>query len=475
MKPVKLVCFFFLILIAIPSMAAWGAAQQPFDQVAGHIQDQYQKSVAEKNTTAGEIQRRRAALHRKIQYLKASLAAATEGLAADQVLLQELAQKRDAIKNEISTQLARKEELDALFLEHARSFLARTEKSPYSAETPERLEQLQGYMARDRVVGMKDFADLLDMYFDDMAASAGLAAYKGNLVDRGGATVSGEIIRLGHIGAVYRTGDETGYLSLSPASKRLVTSAAPPYLVKRNLTAFFEGKTRDLYFDISGGVAVAQLARQVSLADQLRSGGVLVIPILLVGLVAGLLTLERLFFLGKVRHNTDALMTRVTKLVAKGDFDAAVNATENHQKRPTGRVLMAGLKHRGQPRDVVESALSEAILKETPRLERFLGALKVSAAVAPLLGLLGTVTGMINTFQVITTHGTGDPRLMAGGISEAMVTTQAGLAVAIPIMIIAAFLKRRAHTLSQDMEEKGLALMGALLSLNNNGGRDGRI
>ena len=77
---------------------------------------------------------------------------------------------------------------------------------------------------------------------------------------------------------------------------------------------------------------------------------------------------------------------------------------------------------------------------------------------------------MINTFQVITTHGTGDPRLMAGGISEAMVTTQVGLAVAIPIMIVAAWLGRRAHTLSQDMEEKGLALMAALLtSANGNG------
>jgi biopolymer transport protein ExbB len=89
--------------------------------------------------------------------------------------------------------------------------------------------------------------------------------------------------------------------------------------------------------------------------------------------------------------------------------------------------------------------------------------------VAPLLGLLGTVTGMINTFQVITTHGTGDPRLMAGGISEAMVTTQVGLAVAIPVMIVAAFLGRRARNLSQDMEEKGLALMGALLRLRTNG------
>jgi biopolymer transport protein ExbB len=211
------------------------------------------------------------------------------------------------------------------------------------------------------------------------------------------------------------------------------------------------------------------LTHRVTWIEQLRSGGVLVVPILLVGLVALILTIERLVFLGKVRQNTDELMTQVTELVGTGNIEGAMEVTYPHRTRPTGRVLMAGLQHRSDPSEVIESALSEAMLRETPRLERFLGALKVCAAVAPLLGLLGTVTGMINTFQVITTHGTGDPRLMAGGISEAMVTTQVGLAVAIPVMIVAAFLGRRARNLSQDMEEKGLALMGALLRLRTNG------
>ncbi len=124
---------------------------------------------------------------------------------------------------------------------------------------------------------------------------------------------------------------------------------------------------------------------------------------------------------------------------------------------------MAGLLHADQPRSVLENCISEAILRQTPRLERFLNALKVLAAVSTLLGLLGTVTGMINTFQVITIHGTGDPRLMAGGISEAMVTTQVGLAVAIPVMMMAAFLSGRARRISLDMEEKGLSLIAALL------------
>jgi biopolymer transport protein ExbB len=111
--------------------------------------------------------------------------------------------------------------------------------------------------------------------------------------------------------------------------------------------------------------------------------------------------------------------------------------------------------------------LQEAILKELPRLERFLPALNVIAAVAPLLGLLGTVTGMIGTFHVITLYGTGDPRLMAGGISEALVTTMVGLAVAIPVMLIHAFLRRRIEHIVGDMEEKALAMSNIICRESN--------
>ncbi len=100
--------------------------------------------------------------------------------------------------------------------------------------------------------------------------------------------------------------------------------------------------------------------------------------------------------------------------------------------------------------------MQEAILAEIPRLERFLSTLAVLASIAPLLGLLGTVTGMINTFQVITFHGTSDPRLMSGGISEALVTTMLGLGVAIPIMLSHSLLSRRVETSIAQIEEKSI-------------------
>jgi biopolymer transport protein ExbB len=429
-------------------------------------------SLRHQETSIEDIERGRARLHARIKHLQADLKLAVKGIEADQKALQQLSEERNALKAGAAESLRQKEALDSVITDHAHNFLARAEKDPYSAENLARLEKLRTYLAGGHVFSMSDLRALLDMFFEDIQAGSTLTSYEGLVLDRGGSEVTGGVIRLGHVGALHRVGSETGFLSLSPSS-RLVMSAVAPYGVRRNIARFFQGDADRVYVDIAGGAAIQQLAQRESFMDQMRSGGILVIPILLVGLVALVLIVERLVFLARVRHNTDDLMTRVTDLVSKGDFNGAFKTTEPHRNRPTGRVLLAGLQHRGETREIIESSLSEAILRETPRLERFLNALKVAAAVAPLLGLLGTVTGMINTFQVITVHGTGDPRLMAGGISEAMVTTQVGLAVAIPVMMVAAFLGSRAHKLAQDMEEKGLALMGTLLRLQHHNGNAG--
>ncbi|MCF8083381.1 MAG: DUF3450 family protein [Deltaproteobacteria bacterium] len=455
------------MVLACLSSEAW--AERSFDQVASEIESEYQDARKEQQLTLEAIQSRRQALRQKLADLEAKIRAASDTLSEDQERLEKLSKERDQITRRVSQRLADNKELSILLTDHARTFLALAERSSYSAQRPERLETLRSFVDPHRVFRLEDLESLLTLSFEDMAASRDKIAYTGKMVDRSGNETSGEIIRLGHLPALYRVNDRVGYLTLSPASGRLIMSPRPSFWVRQNLEDYFQGETEAVYTDISGGAAIQQLAHRVGFMAQLRSGGILVVPILLVGVVALVLTIERLIFLGKVRHNTDALMTRVTELVGEGDIDGAIKATHPHRKRPTGRVLMAGLEHRRDPSEVIESALSETMLRETPRLERFQSALKVCAAVAPLLGLLGTVTGMINTFQVITTHGTGDPRLMAGGISEAMVTTQVGLAVAIPVMIVAAFLGRRARNLSHDMEEKGLALMGALLRRRTNG------
>ncbi|MGL5199397.1 MAG: MotA/TolQ/ExbB proton channel family protein, partial [Aeromonas veronii] len=126
-------------------------------------------------------------------------------------------------------------------------------------------------------------------------------------------------------------------------------------------------------------------------------------------------------------------------------------------------------KHPELSMETLELRLDEAILQETPRMERGIGMVKVIAAIAPMLGLLGTVTGMIGTFQAITQFGTGDPKIMAGGISMALVTTVQGLVAAIPLILAHSLLQSRFTELSNVLEQQVAGILAERAESNNGG------
>jgi biopolymer transport protein ExbB len=143
---------------------------------------------------------------------------------------------------------------------------------------------------------------------------------------------------------------------------------------------------------------------------------------------------------------------------AAGDMDGARTAA-NELWTPLNRVVLAALEYRDASREHIEEILNERILSELPALERHLGSLAVLGGVSPLLGLLGTVTGMIHTFQLVTLFGTGDARLLSGGLSEALVTTEVGLVIAIPVLISHAYLARRVGSIVASIERSALELV----------------
>ena len=172
-------------------------------------------------------------------------------------------------------------------------------------------------------------------------------------------------------------------------------------------------------------------------------GGLIGWIILGVGTTGLLLALSRLLVLIRLDR-------RIRHQMRKDQADSG---------NPLGRILNVYL---GNPRvdtETLELKLDEAILKELPRIRWGLGGLSVLAAVAPLLGLLGTVTGIIETFQSITLHGNGDPRFLSGGISQALVTTVEGLVVAIPLMLLHSLLSSHSNRLVQILDEQSAALV----------------
>ena len=332
-------------------------------------------------------------------------------------------------------------------------------ESQFTARFTERPDLLKPILDKDRFPGMDDFETITDLFFQEMALSGEVGLRKGAFVDCSGTEQSGDILTIGKFTAAYTTGKETGFLNYSEGSHRFFAlSALPSWPVQRNLKKYMQGETDDVTLDFSGGAALRQITHRSGLVDQIKNGGPIVWPILIIGLVAFILVIERAVFLKGVHANADRVMGKVNELALEGRWRECDDMVKDKKGRPVYNVLKAGLQARGEERETLESVLQEGILKELPRLERFLPTLNIMGAIAPLLGLLGTVTGMIGTFHVITLYGTGDPRMMSGGISEALVTTMLGLAVAIPIMLMHTFLSRRVEHIVGDMEEKAVAL-----------------
>jgi biopolymer transport protein ExbB len=196
-----------------------------------------------------------------------------------------------------------------------------------------------------------------------------------------------------------------------------------------------------------------------TLGQVMQGGGVVGWIIMGLGIAAFLITGIRLVILrgaGKPGELADA----VCKALEAGDMKGAIQAAQ--AAGAASRVAQAVLAARGMAREQIEDLASEALLRETPRLERLGPAILVIAAVAPLLGLLGTVTGMISTFDIITEFGTGDPKMLSGGISEALITTQLGLVVAIPAVLLGNAIGGRTEAVLSELDRAALQLVNAI-------------
>jgi len=198
--------------------------------------------------------------------------------------------------------------------------------------------------------------------------------------------------------------------------------------------------------------------------DLLLSGGPVLVAILLASLYGVYIFFERFFKLSKERLEADALMTRVNAAVRDRDLELALAACERHGG-PVARVIQSALRRLPYGRAAVEAAFQEATLQEEQQLSRGLRALSTIAQISPLMGLLGTVTGMIIAFGEISQAGTGNPSVLAEGIGQALVTTAAGLIVAIPALIGANYLANRVDNIMLEIDRRREELMGNVVQV----------
>ncbi len=229
-----------------------------------------------------------------------------------------------------------------------------------------------------------------------------------------------EVVRVGAFNLV----SENGYLQYNSGEgsiSELLRQPEGKYLgTSDDMMGASSGETVTFGLDVTRGSILGLLVESPTISDRIEQGGIVGYCIIALGIVGLLIAIWRWFGLTGDSRKVAAQLKRES---ASSD-------------NPLGRVLAAYESNRGADTETIELKLSEAALKEMPGLTKGLLFIKVVSAVAPLMGLLGTVTGMIKTFQVITLYGAGDPKMMAGGISQALMTTVLGLVVAIPMVLL---------------------------------------
>lgn len=199
--------------------------------------------------------------------------------------------------------------------------------------------------------------------------------------------------------------------------------------------------------------------------ELVTAGGWLMVPILLSSVVVLAVCAERLFTLDEKKISPPHLLASVWKQLKDGELDKA-KLRILKQSSPLGRILAAGLGNATQGRDVMKESIQEAASHVVHDLERYLNTLGTIAAVAPLLGLLGTVMGMIKVFAEIMAQGTGNASMLAGGISQALITTAAGLSVAIPALVMHRYFVGRIDAIVVGLEQETIKLVDAMHGAN---------
>ena len=192
--------------------------------------------------------------------------------------------------------------------------------------------------------------------------------------------------------------------------------------------------------------------------ELVKAGGWLMWPILACSVIAMAIVVERLWLYRKRRVLPANLVAQIWQLHQQNQLTPAHIATVR-KSSPLGRILAAGLVNRNHPREFMKEAIEEEGRQVVHELERYLNTLGTIANISPLLGLLGTVIGMIKVFAAITSSGVGNPTVLAGGISEALITTAAGLSVAIPSLIFHRYLSGRVDRIVLSMEEQALKMV----------------
>ena len=320
--------------------------------------------------------------------------------------------------------------------------IATLKNSLVSIQYPGRGDGLAELAETRNLPSIDQMKNLLVILLEEMTKSGNVERFDSEVILPGGSISDAEIVRVGVFNAI----TEDYFLKFIPETQSLQVLARQPAgrfrSMADDLFDLDDGYTA-MAVDPSKGQILGLLIQTPGIGERINQGGLPGYIIILIGLLGLAMSLWRMKYL---KEEGDAI-------------NRQLSSNEPSKDNALGRILAIQKENADVDPETLELKIDEAILREVPQLEKYHSIIKVFAAVAPLLGLLGTVVGMIVTFQALTLFGTGDPKLMAGGISQALVTTMLGLIVAIPLVFLHSILTSWSTSLIEILEEQSAGLI----------------
>ncbi len=443
-----------LLLIALLTLGGLRVAGQSIEQIGAGVTSDLETALKELATLQATIAEEKVPLAEKLNELESQVVEKRQGLARAQRSADNKLVELNALKTEVKGLRDEHNYIAGLLGEYVRVFETRIhigEVQQY-ADLVGKTKAASANADLEFIDKTRQQVALLEGALGRMERLMGGDSFDGHALSPSGVLEQGKFVVVGPVAVFASNETETGglaQLQLGSPEPTVVDLGTEATAAVRELASTGSGS---LPVDGSLGNALKISATEDTLFEHLKKGGPVMVPIIGLGVIAVLIALLKF-----VRLSTN-------KLVAPADLQLVLShlKTGNVQKAKdhsakikgvVGEVLVTAVDNYREKKEYIEEILYERMLGAKPALESWLPVIALTAATAPLLGLLGTVTGMINTFNMITVFGTGDPRMLSAGISEALITTKFGLVTAVPALICHAIVSRKAKSILGSMEQ----------------------
>ena len=439
-------------------------AEGTFDRAGLTVQKQLEQSLAELTALREKIVMEKIPLSRKLSDLEDELTAVRREYLTTTRTLDSRTLDLSNLTSEIKSREAEKDYLSNLLSEYTRKL----DSSLHVVELHRYEEVLDAAKLAPENSNLSDMqvfaaqAALVSASLERLENALGGDKFSGSAVGPGGIMKDGSFVLIGPA-AVFLSddGEVVGNAELRIGSLEPNVIAFDEPADGKAAAAVVQNAGGTLPFDPTLGNAHKMAATQETIWENIQKGGLTMVPILGLAGCALLVALFKWVQLSRLKSPTDEQIHVLLKAVSDRDADTATEVAASI-KGPAGGMLSAGIDVIRYPRDLIEEVMFEKVLAAKLKLETLLPFVSITASAAPLLGLLGTVTGIINTFKLITVFGSGDVKSLSGGISEALVTTMWGLIVAIPALLLYAFLSRKARGMVDQMEKAAVSFINQL-------------